>query len=297
MLRTRILVGSILAVVGLGILFLDEYLAPWFPGWYLMVMGLGLATCYELFWVVGQSYKFASWLCFGGVVVLLSMNWLARVPAPWWPKLDLSTCLVFAFVAYFFALFLVEMAYYRQPDGVMVRMPLSLWMVAYLGILPSFLVQLRWHGYDPGNPEYDPRLGTMALLLAIFVPKCCDIGAYFTGRWFGRNRLSPAISPKKTWEGALGGLALAALVTVLIDNVGPVPLLHQQWWAEIGFGVTVGSAGILGDLAESMIKRDCNTKDTSQAVPGFGGVLDVIDAVLFAAPVAYLWLVLLGPSI
>src|SRR2546423_9905493 len=114
------------------------------------------------------------------------------------------------------------MAYYRQPDGVMVRMSLSLWMAACLGLLPSFLVQLRWWQSEP-KTLHD---GTVALVLAIFVPKCCDIGAYFTGRWFGRNRLSPAISPKKTWEGALGGLALAAAVAVIIDQVGPVALLR-----------------------------------------------------------------------
>jgi phosphatidate cytidylyltransferase len=293
MLLTRLWVGTILAIIGIAILVADEYLyPPWYPGWLLMVLLLGLATCHELFWLVGQSYKFASWLSYGGVVVLLAMNWLAQVPEPHWPNQNLWAYLLIAFIAYFFALFLVEMAYYRQPDGVMVRMPVSLWMVAYLGLLPAFLVQLRWLARGPHS-------STMALILAIFVPKCCDIGGYFTGRWFGRNRLSPAISPKKTWEGALGGLVLAALVTVIIDRAVPVanPLLHKLLWAEVGFGVTVGGAGILGDLAESMIKRDCNQKDASSVVPGFGGVLDVIDAVLFAAPVAFLWFVFLGPPV
>jgi phosphatidate cytidylyltransferase len=289
MLQTRLLVGTILAAVGLALLVADEWLAPWYPGWLLMVLALGLATCHELFWLVGQSYKFASWLSFGGVVVLLGMNWVPHVPL-WERSPDLWACLLAALLVYFFALFLVEMAYYRQPDGVMVRMALSFWMVAYLGLLPTFLVQLRWL---PGAAHS----GTVALILAIFVPKCCDIGAYFTGRWFGRNRMSPALSPKKTWEGALGGLVLGAIVTVIIDRVAPAALLRQVWWAEVGFAVTVGGAGILGDLGESMIKRDCNQKDASSVVPGFGGVLDVIDAVLFAAPVAYLWLVFLGPSL
>ena len=67
-------------------------------------------------------------------------------------------------------------------------------------------------------------------------------------------------------------------------------VLHGGDWAAIGFGLTVGLAGVLGDLAESLIKRDCRRKDASDTVPGFGGVLDVIDSILFAAPVAYLWL-------
>src|SRR5262249_1977461 len=131
----------------------------------------------------------------------------------------------------------------------------------------------------------------------IFVPKCCDIGAYFAGRWFGRTRMTPVLSPKKTWEGALGGLTLATLVAIGLDRLGPAPLLNRELWAEIGFGVTVGGAGILGDLGESLIKRESQQKDASQVVPGFGGVLDVIDAVLFAGPVAYLWLVFLGPLV
>ena len=82
------------------------------------------------------------------------------------------------------------------------------------------------------------------------------------------------------------------LSNVHIDGVERIPLTEgwPAWWAKIGFGVTVGGAGMLGDLAESLIKRDCQRKDASQVVPGFGGVLDVVDAVLFAAPVAYAWL-------
>jgi phosphatidate cytidylyltransferase len=111
--------------------------------------------------------------------------------------------------------------------------------------------------------------------------------------------MTPVLSPKKTWEGAAGGLLAAVLVTVALDRLGPEPLLRQRWWAEAGFGLSVGGAGMLGDLAESLVKRDCRQKDASQAVQGFGGILDVIDAVLLAAPVAYFWLKgleILGPS-
>jgi phosphatidate cytidylyltransferase len=130
--------------------------------------------------------------------------------------------------------------------------------------------------------------GVTALALTIFVPKFCDVGAYFTGRFLGRHRMSSVLSPKKTWEGFAGGLAVAVLTALLIN--GYFPILRGGAAAAVGFGLTVGLAGILGDLAESLIKRDCRRKDASQVVPGFGGVLDVIDAILFAAPVAYCWL-------
>ena len=132
------------------------------------------------------------------------------------------------------------------------------------------------------------RLGSVALALAIFVPKGCDIGAYFTGRLIGRHRMTPVLSPKKTWEGAAGGLAFAVAIAFALNAFRPV--IPGGTAGIVGFGLTVGLAGMLGDLAESLIKRDCERKDASQAVPGFGGVLDVVDSILFAAPVAYWWL-------
>jgi phosphatidate cytidylyltransferase len=182
------------------------------------------------------------------------------------------------------AAFVTEMADFHTPGESVARISLAVWITAYLGLLPCFLVQLRWLGALEANG----RRGTAALALAIFVPKCCDIGAYFTGRWLGRHPLAPVLSPKKTWEGAIGGLAAAVLAAIGINSAGPV--IPGGVLSTVGFGLALGSAGILGDLAESLIKRDCRRKDASQVVPGFGGVLDVIDAILFAAPVAYGWL-------
>jgi phosphatidate cytidylyltransferase len=175
--------------------------------------------------------------------------------------------------------FLREMVAFRQPGGAVVQMALAVWMTAYLGLLPSFLAQLRWVGKD--------SQGRAAVALAVFTPKCCDIGAYFTGRLIGRHKMTPLLSPKKTWEGLLGGLVFAAGMAVALNRLLGAGLSDVRAGA---FGVTVGGVGALGDLAESLIKRDCQQKDASHAVPGFGGVLDVIDSIVFAAPVAYLWL-------
>src|SRR5207247_9062161 len=109
------------------------------------------------------------------------------------------------------------------------------------------------------------------------------------------HRMTPVLSPKKTWEGAAGGLATAIVVTIALNRLG-ANVLGECWGIEVAFGATVGAMGMLGDLAESLVKRDCQQKDASQALPGFGGVLDVVDAVIFAAPVAFAWLWLLAPS-
>src|SRR5262249_10633923 len=99
-----------------------------------------------------------------------------------------------------------------------------------------------------------------------------------------RHPMAPVLSPKKTWEGAAGGLALATAAAVFINSFGPV---LRSWWAAAAVGLVLGVAGMLGDLAESLIKRACPKKDASQGMHGFGGVLDVVDAIVFAAPLAY----------
>jgi phosphatidate cytidylyltransferase len=176
--------------------------------------------------------------------------------------------------------FLREMYLFREPGAAIPRLALTVFAVAYLGLFGSFLAQLRW-------VDTDPYRTSLILALTVFVPKCGDIGAFFTGTFLGRRKMTPVLSPKKTWEGFAGGLVASVLVAVGLSFAGDV-FRHGPLEAA-AFGVVVGVAGVLGDLAESLIKRDGQTKDASASIPGFGGLLDVIDSVLFAAPVAYLW--------
>jgi phosphatidate cytidylyltransferase len=173
-------------------------------------------------------------------------------------------------------LFVAEAATFREPGEAIRRLSLGYWVVGYLGFMTSFFVQLRWLSH-----------GVAALAVAIFVPKCGDIGAYFTGRAIGRHPMAPTLSPKKTWEGAAGGLAASVVTALLIKAITPDFL---SWVSAAGFGVVVGAVAMVGDLMESLIKRDSGMKDASQVVPGFGGVLDVVDSILFSAPVSYWWL-------
>jgi phosphatidate cytidylyltransferase len=184
------------------------------------------------------------------------------------------------------AAFVVEMATFHVPGESVARVSLVVWIAAYLGLLPSFLVQLRW--LPDLETSFPNQRATAALMLAIFVPKCGDIGAYFTGRFLGRHRMAPTLSPKKTWEGAAGGVTASVLAAVGIDRLGPV--VRGGWTSAALLGAVLGIVGIVGDLAESLIKRDCRQKDASQVVPGFGGVLDVVDSIVFTAPVAYWWI-------
>jgi phosphatidate cytidylyltransferase len=127
--------------------------------------------------------------------------------------------------------------------------------------------------------------GPLAFLMFIFVVKFCDIGAYTFGRLFGKHKFSPVISPKKTWEGMAGGVLFSVIASSLFAKYCAImPVLPA-----VVFGVIFAFAGQLGDLAESMLKRAAETKDSAAFVPGFGGVLDVIDSPLAAGVLAYLY--------
>ncbi len=113
---------------------------------------------------------------------------------------------------------------------------------------------------------------------------CSDTGGYFAGILFGRHPMAPAISPKKTWEGLAGSVVLCLAAGAL----GMRYLLPGTVWAGLILGAAAVAAATLGDLVESMIKRDLETKDMGSILPGHGGVLDRIDAMLILAPVAWL---------
>jgi phosphatidate cytidylyltransferase len=279
MLSTRLWMGSVLIALVVGMLVFDQF-THGYPFQLIFQLLLAVFSFRELKALLGAGRSIHVLLALGGVLALNVAPWYALVD-PALPTLHLVFGLT---VALQLGIFLAELRVFSEPGQSFERMARTWWVIAYLGLLPSFFAQIRWL-FPWGSP-----LGSGALALAIFVPKGCDIGAYFTGRAFGRHPMTPVLSPKKTWEGAAGGLVFAVLVAIGIDRLGSAPVLHGNWLLEIGFGLTVGLAGMLGDLAESLIKRDCQRKDASQTVPGFGGVLDVVDAVIFAAPLAYLWL-------
>jgi phosphatidate cytidylyltransferase len=275
MLRTRLWMGSVLILLAVAALLIDGRLAPWYPFLLLIVLALGLLACAELLALIGPPRCPSLMLCGAGVIALVSANWLPHLLSgtdsqPWF-------WIGSAFAGFVLAVFLWEMACFTEPGESVTRMALAVWSVAYLGLLPSFLAQLRWL-----------PAGSLALALVIFVPKIGDSAAYFTGRLLGRHPMAPVLSPKKTWEGAAGHLIGAALGAWAIDQLGPV--IPGGVPGALAFGFSLGLAGLLGDLAESLIKRDCQRKDASAIMPGFGGILDVVDSILFAAPVAYWWL-------
>jgi phosphatidate cytidylyltransferase len=168
----------------------------------------------------------------------------------------------------------------RPDDRALADWAMSLGLALYVGGLMQFYLPLR----QP--PTTIPGFWVMALLILSWV---CDSSAYFVGGRFGRRRLAPLVSPKKSVEGAIAGLVGAAIVAPLLGlAVGISPALMA------GFGLAIGAATVLGDLVESLIKRHTGVKDSGVLVPGHGGLLDRMDSLLFCAPVAVFYLRLVG---
>ncbi|MCS7207859.1 MAG: phosphatidate cytidylyltransferase [Dehalococcoidia bacterium] len=143
----------------------------------------------------------------------------------------------------------------------------------YAGGLVAFALPLR------ALPQ-----GREWLLLALLATFAVDTAAYGVGTLLGRHRLAPAISPGKTWEGAMGGLAGGVGATLLLDAFLGLPL---SWGLAIACGLAVGILAQVGDLAQSLLKRSAGVKDSGHILPGHGGVLDRLDSVVFVLPVVY----------
>ena len=173
----------------------------------------------------------------------------------------------------------------RQTEGAIHRMAGTVLSTLYLGGLAWFLVALRVkHSSHPGR--FNGSTGIVLMIL--LVVKATDIGAYFGGRATGKHKLIPWLSPGKTWEGLAWGLLTAAAVGIVCSRFVRPYDYPFVWWKAAIFGAVIGGIGQLGDLLESLMKRDAEVKDSGRLVPGFGGILDIIDSPLLAAPFAYL---------
>ncbi|MBQ2849747.1 MAG: CDP-archaeol synthase [Thermoguttaceae bacterium] len=208
--------------------------------------------------------------------------WAFSDGAQWKTAAFASVHTLLAIAAGVLIAFVGEMLRFKLPGGHLINLTGAVFAIVYVGLLGSFLVMLRI------------AYGVPALVSMIVVAKLCDVGAYTVGRLIGRHKMAPSLSPGKTIEGAVGGIAFAILgawlsVAVLFPAATGEPS-QTTWIGVVIYGLAVGLAGMLGDLAESLIKRDVMRKDSGTNVPGFGGFLDIYDSLLLAAPVAFgLW--------
>jgi phosphatidate cytidylyltransferase len=172
----------------------------------------------------------------------------------------------------------------KSNERALYTMGCNMLALLYVPYLFNSFTRIAFSWDEGGLTDPVGRQGVMLALYTIGVVKLSDVGAYFTGRAIGRHKLFPRISPKKTWEGLIGGMlaaiaasmAFAHFSTHLSGLIGPV---HAAV-----LGLLLAVAGVLGDMFESVVKRAAGFKDSSSVIPGMGGLLDVLDSLLFGAP-------------
>ncbi len=201
-------------------------------------------------------------------------------------RLGVYTLSLTAIVAMILVLF-ASTIWLRGPSGK----PLSSVAVTAFGVLYaglfSYIYALRYHDYAVGAGA-----GTALVFLPVLLTWATDVGAYTFGRTFGKKKLIPSVSPGKTVEGAVGGLGLAIVISLLYVRfiLMPYAQLGLTIQGAVLFAIVVSVAAQTGDLAESLLKREAGVKDSSRILPGHGGILDRFDSLLFVMPIAFLLL-------
>jgi len=261
MLKERV----ITALWGLPLLIItvwfDEPL-PWFT---ILVALWGLAAVFEFYRLVGVSRARS--------LAALGLFWtLLFILSPYCPY-EFTVPLLLTSVV---VLPLVWLVLRPQKEGAFLGWAWTIAGILYVGWLLSSLVALRLEA------------GRNWVFLALFTTFGSDTAAFFIGRALGRHPLAPRISPKKTWEGAIGGVLGAVIVSLLFTL--PTPLnLPLSYGQAVLLGLLVSVVGQFGDLAESLLKRNMGVKESGRLIPGHGGFLDRMDSIVFAGVVVYLY--------
>lgn len=266
------------------------------PGWWLLPVAIaitvgGVDELTRLF--AARALPLPGWILRpGAVAVVLAAALGASAPAAM-PMAAMSLPAA-AFTAVVIAVFLREIVSYAGGDRGLDRLAASVLVVAYVGLGMAFVVALRYVCVEHAAVEEktEGHLGIVPLASLVAAVKGGDIAAYVVGSLFGRRKMAPRLSPGKTWEGAVASVtASAAAAWIVIEWAAP-GIAARPLGGAVGYGLVVGVAGLLGDLAESFLKRELGAKDSGHALAALGGVLDLADSLLLAAPIAWiLWVV------
>jgi phosphatidate cytidylyltransferase len=286
MLGWRLAISAVLIPALIGLFWLDA--AAGESAWVLLVLCVLLAirASWEMVDLLRTRAMQPAWLpvvvCSVGIILAGWFRWGENGDGA--NDLSRLAAIGLAFSFSVLLLMLHSAVRYRQPGGQMESLGAELLVTSYVGVLLAVTAQLRWvAGHEAGY---------LVLGSLVIAAKAGDIGGYTVGRLFGKRKMTPYLSPGKTWMGALGAVVFAGAGGCLwLHFAAPYFLQFASppatVWA-VCYGVCIGVVGLIGDLCESLVKRDVEKKDSATLLPGFGGLLDLLDSVLYAGPVAYL---------
>lgn len=271
-LPAAITVGVLLAATVVGTL-------GWFHWGFTLLVAAALSLgAVELHWALRRlGMHSALWPIVVGTVAIQVGSYRASLH----PEEGISAVVVLVAVLALTVLTALVWRLPQGPDGFVKDAAASLFTIAYVPLLGT-AVPLMLGG----------ELGRARVIAFIACVVANDTGGYIAGVLFGKHPMAPRISPKKTWEGLVGSIVLGVAVGV----AAAIWLLHVSWAVGVLLGVAMVAFGTVGDLVESMIKRDVGIKDMSSFLPGHGGVMDRLDSLLVAAPIAWLILYLTVPG-
>jgi phosphatidate cytidylyltransferase len=273
-LKQRLLISSIATFLLFLIVYFSHipYFQPIFLCVNVLIVSLALLEYYHLVKHKGfQPLMITGIFC--SIIYVISVYFTLWIPH--WEVLPNLILLVS------FALFFLN--FFQQQTQPIVNLALTSFGIIYLTIPLTYALKIN---YFPLSEKMQD--GRLWLAYVFAVTKMTDIGAYFCGKLWGRHPLAPTISPKKTIEGAIGGLLISILTSLLFNGFFGLiqPFLTLNLFQSIWLGILMSFVAQFGDLSESILKRDAGVKDSSR-LPGLGGILDIVDSLLFALPLMY----------
>jgi len=272
-LTRRVIFAVIAAPASIAIVYLGDWALA------IMLSVLAALAAWELFRIARETGAYPLDVAGIGLAALIPIAVHAQ-------RLGVYTLSLTAIVAMVLVLF-ASTIWLRGPQGK----PLSSVAITAFGVmyasLFSYVYTLRYHNYAVGAGA-----GTALVVLPVILTWSTDIGAYMFGRTFGRKKLIPSVSPGKTVEGAVGGLGVTIVICLLYVRfiLMPYAQLGLTIQGAVLFAIIISVAAQTGDLAESLLKREAGIKDSSNIIPGHGGILDRFDSLLFVMPIAFLML-------
>jgi phosphatidate cytidylyltransferase len=274
--------GSTLVLwsIALGIIFSGYEIA-----FFLLIGSLGLLSLWEFYGMLDHkglpNFKVTAMIC-GTVMLCGSFYYFSRVGPGHSYDFEVAVLLFFLLTV-----FTRQMFDSLRDDAPLRTMAYTIFGLLYVLWLYNFITKIV---YVVPRSSTGAVTGQFYVLYLIAVTKFSDMGAYLTGSMIGRHKMIPHISPKKTWEGFFGALAFSLLASLGMWKLMPSHLPGMSLTHAIVLGLMLGFAAVIGDLAESIIKRSTGVKDSGSFLPGIGGALDLVDSLLFTAPLLFFYL-------